>query len=129
MPNDQEGAITAARALFESICKLILDDSKITYDNNDDLPRLYRKVVDSLNLAPEKQLNDTIRRIFGGTQTIISGIAEMRNQLGDAHGKGQQIALPESRYATLAVNLAGTLAVFLIERWQAKVNEKSKMSL
>ena len=42
----------------------------------------------------------------------------MRNALGDAHGKGLSSARPELRHAELAVNLAGTLAVFLIETWK-----------
>jgi len=119
LENDPEGAITAARTLFESICKLILEDRKIAYDN-DDLPRLYRKVTDVLDLATDKQTNDIFRRIFGSAQTIVSCLAEMRNVLGDAHGKSQSFATPEKHQAALAVNLAGTLAVFLVETWRSQ---------
>lgn len=35
---DPEGAITAARALLESVCKHILDDLSVAYDDAADLP-------------------------------------------------------------------------------------------
>jgi hypothetical protein len=126
LENDTEGAITAARTLFESICKLILEDRKIAYDNNDDLPRLYRKVTKVLDLSTDKQTNDIFRRIFGGAQTIVSSLAEMRNVLGDAHGKSQNVVTPEKHQAALAVNLAGTLAVFLVETWRSQAKGSSK---
>lgn len=47
---DPEGAITAARTLLESVCKLILDDLAIPY-SDDDLPKLYGKVASALALA------------------------------------------------------------------------------
>ena len=39
--SDAEGAITAARTLFESVCKLILDEEAASYDSKADLPALY----------------------------------------------------------------------------------------
>ena len=42
----------------------------------------------------------------------------MRNELGDAHGKGQFFVKPEARYAELAVNLSGALATFLTQTWE-----------
>src|SRR5205809_3368286 len=39
---DPEGAITAARTLLETVCKHILDESAITYEDEFDLPKLYR---------------------------------------------------------------------------------------
>lgn len=118
LEHDPEGAITAARTLLESVCKLILDDKQIAYDNKDDLPKLYRKVTDVLDFAPDKQVNDIFRRVFGGTQTIVSGLAEIRNKLGDAHGKGQSQPIPQKHEAALAVNLAGSVTIFLVETWQ-----------
>lgn len=126
LENDPEGAITAARTLIESICKLILEDRKIAYDNNDDLPRLYRKVTNVLDLATDKQTNDIFRKIFSSAQTIVSCLAEMRNVLGDAHGKSQYFVTPEKHQAALAVNLAGTLAVFLVETWRSQAKGSSK---
>lgn len=43
-------AINSSKELVESLCKTILERSRIPYGNSDDLPRLYRKVADLLQL-------------------------------------------------------------------------------
>lgn len=48
--SDPDGAITLARTLLESVCKLILDDIQKPYDENAcDLPKLYKMTADALN--------------------------------------------------------------------------------
>lgn len=49
----------------------------------------------------------------------------MRNALGDAHGKGQASATPQIRHAELAVNLAGAMAVFLVQSWEDANNNNA----
>ena len=44
----------------------------------------------------------------------------MRNKLGDAHGKGKKAVKPAARHAALAVNLAGAMAMFLVETWSSR---------
>jgi len=39
--DDPEGAITSARTLLEAVCKHILDEDSISYDDKDDIPKLY----------------------------------------------------------------------------------------
>jgi hypothetical protein len=40
--------------------------------------------------------------------------------LGDAHSQGPMRAKPLPRHAELAVNLAGTMATFLVATWEAR---------
>lgn len=117
---DPEGAVTAARTLLETVCKYILDEDQVTYDNNADLPKLYRLTAQRLNLAPDAQSEKVLKRIPGGCQTVIEGLGSMRNQLSDAHGKGKAAVKPAPRHAELAVNLAGTIVSFLIQTWEAR---------
>lgn len=49
---DPDGAITAARTLLESVCKHILDEAGVQYDDKADLPKLYRSMAEHLELAP-----------------------------------------------------------------------------
>jgi hypothetical protein len=126
---DPGGAITSARTLLETVCKHILDESKISYDDNADLPKLYRLTAEALNLAPNQQSEQIFRQIFGGCQAVIEGIGSLRNRFSDAHGKGRGLQPLESRYAELAVNLAGAMATFLIENWTAKNNDNPLDSL
>jgi hypothetical protein len=85
-----------------------------------DLPKLYRLTADVLQLGPTQQSEDIFKRIFGGCQTVVEGLGALRNKLSDAHGKGKVPAKPESRHAELAVNLAGAMATFLVETWEAQ---------
>ena len=52
--------------------------------------------------------------------SVAHGLAEVRNAFGDAHGKGKHPVRASARHARLAVNAAGTLAVFLLETFEAR---------
>ncbi|MDH4989105.1 abortive infection family protein [Aminobacter anthyllidis] len=112
---DPEGAITLARTLLEAVCKHIIDGSSATYNEKDELPRLYRIAAECLNLAPDQHTEDIFKRILGGCQTIVEGLGAIRNKLSDAHGRGPKPARATGRHAALAVNLAGAMAMFLVE--------------
>jgi hypothetical protein len=112
---DPDGAITAARTLLESVCKHILDDKGVTYSPTDDLPKLYNQACQQLNLAPSQHAEDVFKRILGGCTSVVEGLGSLRNKLGDAHGQGRHAVRPAARHAGLAVNLAGSMAMFLVE--------------
>lgn len=118
--SDPEGAITAARTLLESVCKHILDDAKVTYAEKDDLPKLYGLASKELRLAPGQHEEPIFKQILGGCHAVVEGLGSMRNKLGDAHGKGKKAVKPAARHAALAVNLAGAMAMFLVETWATK---------
>jgi hypothetical protein len=114
---DPEGAITAARTLLESVCKLILDEGGIAYESDATLPKLYSLVASSLNLAPSMHTEKVFKQILGGCHSVVDGLGSVRNRLSDAHGQGKAPVLPAPRHAELVVNLAGAVAVFLAATW------------
>jgi hypothetical protein len=111
---DPEGAITAARTLLETTCKHLLDDMKIVYASDADLPGLYSTVAKGLELAPSHHTEKIFKQILGGCQAVVEGLGALRNKVSDAHGQGQRPVRPGGRHAELAVNLAGSMAVFLL---------------
>ncbi len=117
---DAEGAITTARTLLESVCKHILDAASVTYDDNADLPKLYTLTAKQLNLSPSQHTEQLFKQILGGCQTVVEGLGAMRNRHSDAHGKGASGTKVAPRHAELAVNLAGTMATFLLQTWESK---------
>jgi hypothetical protein len=117
---DPEGAITAARTLLESVCKHILDAKSVPYDDNADLPKLYTLTSKQLNLSPSQHTEQLFKQILGGCQTVVEGLGALRNRHSDAHGKGVTASRPAARHAELAVNLAGTMATFLLQTWEAR---------
>lgn len=118
--NDPEGAITMARTLLEATCKAILNDLKIPYANSDDIPKLWTKCSDALNLSPSQHHEHVFKTILGNCTSIVSNISSLRNKLGDAHVEQPKPVKPKPRHAALAVNLAGTMATFITETWQAR---------
>lgn len=118
--SDAEGAITMARTLLESTLKTILDDRGIAYKHDDDLPALYRAVSAELGMAPAAYSEQSFKQILGGCHSVVVGLGSLRNRAGDAHGSGRTSYRPAPRHATLAVNLAGAMALFLIETHEAR---------
>jgi hypothetical protein len=122
--SDPEGAITAARTLLETVCKHILDEGGSGYEG-DDLPALYAKTAALLNVAPSQHTESAFKRILGGATNVVEGLGSLRNKIGDAHGQGKRPVKPSARHAQLAVNMAGTMATFLIETWLARIPLRS----
>lgn len=125
---DPEGAITAARALLEATCKHILEDAKLEVSDKWDLPKLYSEASRAMNLAPSQHTEDMFKRILGGCQAVVENLGGLRNKISDAHGGGRKKVRPAERHAALAVNLAGSMCMFLIETWtvqQAKARAKA----
>ena len=117
---DPEGAITVARSLLETVCKFILDEEHVTYSDTMDLPGLYQLTANKLRLAPSQHTEQIFKRVLGSCQSVVEGLGSLRNKLSDSHGKSKQAVKPAARHAELAVNLAGTMATFLVATWEAR---------
>jgi hypothetical protein len=119
---DPAGAITAARTLLETVCKHILDDVGTPYADDADLPKLWTAAAQELNLAPQQQQEHVFKTILGNCQSVVNNLAALRNRMGDAHGHGRGSVKPQPRHAKLAVNLAGTMAAFLVATLQERAS-------
>jgi hypothetical protein len=117
---DPEGAITAAKTLLESVCKNIIEEDGGSYGEHDDLPKLYRSAAERLNLAPSQHNEEIFRTILGNCQSVVGSLAGLRNKLGDSHGQGRRHVKPSARHAELAVNLAGSMSMFLVSTWTTR---------
>ncbi|MBM3927183.1 MAG: hypothetical protein FJ335_01795 [Sphingomonadales bacterium] len=118
--DDPAGAITLARTLLEDVCQWLLDDLAIPAADQDDLPALYRKLSKGLKLAPDDHSEQVFKQILGNCQSVVESLGALRNKLGDAHGGGPKRARPAARHAELAVNLAGSMATFLVATWEVR---------
>lgn len=116
--NDANGAVTAAKSLLESTCKLLLDDMKVEYTPSEDIPSLFKKISTTLNLHPTKHPNDSLKKILSGCASIVQGIAETRNKISDSHGQGRNPMNAAPRHAKLTVGVAGAMSAFLVETYE-----------
>lgn len=119
--SDPDGAITAARALLESTCKHVLDELRVSYPSDADPGKLWALCAERLNLSPSQHSERVFKEILGHSQAIVNNLAEIRNKIGDAHGSGKRAVRPKSRHAELAVNLAGSMAAFLVSTWKDRI--------
>jgi len=120
---DPDGAITISRTLMESVLKHILDELRVPYSKDADLHEIYKLVSTELNLSPEQHNEKVFKQILGGCTGIVSGLGILRNDMGDAHGKGKTIYQPSERHAELAVNIAGTMCLFILKTFEHTRNK------
>jgi len=125
--SDPEGAITSARTLLETVCKHLLDELGVEYGSHPDLPELFSVVAKNMKLSPSQHTEKAFKQILGGCSSVVEGLGSLRNKLGDAHGQGAVRIRPSTRHAGLAVNLAGAMAMFLVETWAARKTEPTKV--
>lgn len=117
---DPDGAITSARTLLESVCKHILEAKQIEYQEGLPLPRLYEKTAQALDIAPTPETEPVFTKLFEGCAAIVESVGSLRNNIGDAHGRGAFAQLPDWRHAELAVHLSGAMATYLLATWESR---------
>jgi len=122
---DPEGAITMARTLLESVCKHILDEAgESEHEATPDLNKLYKQTATLLNLTKAQHEEVVFKQILGGFTAVVEGLGALRNRLSDAHGKGKGGAKAAPRHAELAVNLAGSMSMFLLATWESRSSQQ-----
>lgn len=130
--SDPELAIGTAKELIETACKTVLEGIGIQVDTKWDVPRLLRETAKELQLAPDAVTSaaaaaDSIKRVLGSLGNMAAGVAELRNSYGTGHGKATGASGLGPRHARLAVGAASTLAVFLFETYNDRV-ERQKLT-
>ena len=108
-----------AKALVETICKTILDERGVEYDNNFDAPKLLRETLNQLQLFPSghgspSDVTESIKKTVNGLMTTVQGLCDLRIREGMAsHGREAFSANLEPVQALLAACAADTVASFL----------------
>jgi hypothetical protein len=117
--SDPADAITAARALLETVCKAALEELGESFSESDDLPSLYKKTALALKFDAT-QHEVVYRQTLQGLASAVQGLAELRNKLGDAHGHSRTAVRPQPRHARMAAGAAMTVATFIVETLQTR---------
>ena len=121
---DPADSITASRALVETVCKSVLDELGEPINESEDLPSLYKRVAVALKIDPT-QHEVVYRQTLQGLVSAVQGLAELRNKLGDAHGRSRLAARPQPRHARMAAGAAMTVSTFLVETLEQRRDTKS----
>jgi hypothetical protein len=118
-------AIGKAKQLIETCCKTILDEQSITYENakkgrNLDFSKLLKTACNSIGLAPDKVEHKSAKQVLQNLTNIAQGMAELRNEFGDGHGRNKNFRNLPPRYAELAVGASVTAVHFIWETYQLR---------
>ena len=121
---DPEGAIVGAHALLEQVCRLVLDERGIAYSQGLDLPVLMKMTAEQLDIAPAGSSEMPFKRMLGSAAALLEGLGSLRNKIGKVSRTGERPVQPLARHAQLAANVAGMAALFIVETWEARVEEE-----
>jgi hypothetical protein len=110
----------ASKALVESICKTILNDRGIEFDDRGwDMPQLFRETLIQLRLFPDGypepgRAQDGLTKVIRGLQQVVQGLSEIRNLDNFiAHGiDGYEVGFDRIQ-RVLAARAADTIVYFL----------------
>lgn len=119
---DYSGAVTSAKTLVEGVCKELLHKfSDKTIDNKTDLPALFTKVRQKLNLDPsDPDLDKALKEVLTGLIKVVNGISEIRNKRGDSHIPIYKI---DRHHALMVVNSAKTVVTFLFNTYEYQLEK------
>ncbi|MDA8227225.1 MAG: abortive infection family protein [Desulfitobacterium hafniense] len=114
---DNENAILESCKAYESTIKSILDKLEVAYVRGANIPSL-------LALLKNNHIFDAfLDNMYSSLNSILSsGVNSIRNNQS-GHGDGSTINEVERSYASLAINLAGSNIVFLIDRYYEVTGE------
>lgn len=118
---DYSGAITNARGLLEEVLSLIIASlSCNSVDHSGDIVKMSKSAMSLLNMDPSQTtLSNSIRQIISGLNSIVSGLASLRNSASDAHARKYTA---REHHAYLAINSAHTAARFFIDTYRYQMS-------
>lgn len=116
-------AVTAACAILESVCKTYLESEGHALPSKQVLGSLWTGTAARLGLAAKDVADGDLRQILSGLSSIAVGVAALRTHKGSVHGHTDAAKREyrlEPRHARLAVHAVHTLAMFVLETWEAR---------
>lgn len=117
---DPADSITRSSSYLESICKTILVGLKKSLPKTLDITNLIKECVNVLKLSEEKTVENDLLKLISGIKSIFQSVGSLRTHFGTAHGSSPGTYEINEHYARIANNAAGTVSIFLIQRYKTK---------
>lgn len=117
---DPGAAATAACAIVEALCKVIIQDEGLAMPRDQSLLPLWKVVQRELGLDPGSIEDTDLQQVLSGLTSVMHGLGSLRTHAGSAHGRGRSQYRLAPRHARLVVNSAHTLVVFVLDTWDAR---------
>ncbi len=120
--NDFDSVITKSRTLLEEVYCYGIEQKGEEITEKGNINKLYRKIRELYDMNTEKNLDNRIKKLLSGLNSIVDAIAEIRNNNSDAHGVGKNRIKISEHHANLVLNSATTLAEFILSVIENKNN-------
>ncbi len=114
---DYGGAITMARTLLEEVLLYAIDKHDDPGRFNGDLTKIYKEVKKYYRFSEYEQIGGGLGEMLRGLNSIVNGIAHLRNEASDSHHTNYK---PDARIAQFAVNASLTICYFMIKTYENK---------
>lgn len=122
---DPRSAATAACAIIESMCKVVIEDEGIEMPTDQSIKPLWKAASTKLRLDPSSIADDDLKKILSGMISIVDGLGSFRTHVGSAHGQGRKSYALQPRHARLVVNAASGLVSFVLETWDERAKTRA----
>lgn len=118
--DDPDGATRAARALLEAVCRSVLDGCRVPYAADARLPRLYQLATGQLAGLAAGESGAMGEYLADGCHAVVDAVGSAHRWPAEAAVWRTAHTAPSPRHAELAVNLAGSVALFLVAAFDAR---------
>lgn len=114
-------ALGTAKELIEITCKSILKEKSIDIDPDWDLSKLFKETIKGLSFIDLQEIDNpelaarSVKQLLSGCNTIIQGVAELRNAYGTGHGKEQDFKYFPPKYAEFVVGIVSNIVIFILQ--------------
>lgn len=116
--DDPHAAVHYAGNVLEAALKAYLDSKGREYGGSDGLAELWRLAAEQIGLRPAEWDSKDLKKIASGLNSIVDGVAHLRNNKSGAHGKSEEQArsfIVKPRHARLAIHAAHSVAAYVLE--------------
>jgi len=116
--HDPHAAAQYAGNVLEASLKAYLDHKGKVYEEKDTLSELWKAAAEQIGLRPIDWDNKDLKKIASGLNSIVDGVAHLRNSKSGAHGKSEEQIRSiniKPRHARLAIHAAHTVAAYVLE--------------
>ena len=122
--SDPAATVTASCALLESLFKTYIEEERLEMPSDQSLKPLWKVVRKSLGFDPALVEDEDLKTILSGLAAVVEGTGSLRTHKGSAHGRTKKSYMVKPRHARLAAHAAFTLAGFVLESWEHKIQSK-----
>jgi hypothetical protein len=112
-------AIGLAKELLETTCQSIIHQHRKAIDKEWSIQRLMKETIEVIDLSPKdvadpEKAEMSMKKVLQGLNSIVQGVAELRNSYGSGHGKTADFKGLEPKYAKFIVAVVGEICLLLL---------------